>query len=163
MARATKSKRSFWLLKSEPDCYSIDDLQRDGRTGWDGVRNYQARNLMRDEMRVGDYAVFCHSSADPAGAAGVAEIVGPARPDATALDPDNDHYDSKATVDDPIWLLVDVGFVAKFPRFVALDAMKAEKRLATAMVLAKGSRLSVQPLSPEHFAVICELGGWRPK
>jgi predicted RNA-binding protein with PUA-like domain len=158
-----KTARSYWLLKSEPDCYGIDDLERDGRTGWDGVRNYQARNLMRDEMKVGDHALFYHSSADPTGVAGVAEIVGLARPDETALDPKNDHYDPKATKDDPIWLLVDVGFVATFPSFVTLEALRKEKRLEGMMVLARGSRLSVQPVSKDHYLTICELGGWKAK
>jgi len=156
-------KRSYWLLKSEPNCYGIDDLKRDKQTGWDGVRNYQARNLMRDQMHVGDLALFYHSSAEPTGVAGVAKVVGPARPDPTALDPKNDHFDPKATAKDPIWMLVDVAFVAKFPKFVSLDDLRNEDRLQGIMVLARGSRLSVQPVSPEHFKIICELGGWKPK
>jgi predicted RNA-binding protein with PUA-like domain len=162
MAKKTRVRR-YWVLKSEPDSYSIDDLKRDGRTGWSGVRNYQARNIMRDEMKVGDLALFHHSSAEPTGVAGVAEIVGPARPDPTALDPENDHYDEKATEENPIWVLVDVGFVAKFKSVVSLESMKKDDRLEGMMLLARGSRLSVQPVSENHFAVVCELGGWKPK
>ena len=157
------SPRRHWVLKSEPDSYSIDDLKRDGRTGWDGVRNYQARNIMRDEMKVGDFALIHHSSAEPTGVAGVAEIVGPARPDPTALDPENDHYDEKATEENPVWVLVDVGFVAKFKTIVSLESLKKDDRLDGMMLLARGSRLSVQPVSEAHFDVVCELGGWKPK
>ena len=162
MAKKQRVRR-YWVLKSEPDCYSIDDLERDGSTGWDGVRNYQARNIMRDEMKVGDLALFHHSSAEPTGVAGVAEIVGPARPDPTALDPEEDHYDEKATEENPIWMLVDVGFVAKFKSIVALGSLKKDDRLDGMMLIARGSRLSVQPVSEKHFAVVCELGGWKPK
>ena len=162
MAKKTRVRR-YWVLKSEPDCYSIDDLKRDGRTGWDGVRNYQARNIMRDDMKIGDLALFHHSSAEPTGVAGVAEIVGEARPDPTALDPANDHFDEKATEENPIWMLVDVRFVAKFRSVVSLESMKKDERLDGMMLLARGSRLSVQPVSEKHFAVVCELGGWKPK
>ena len=162
MAKKPRVRR-YWVLKSEPDCYSIDDLERDGSTGWDGVRNYQARNIMRDEMKVGDLALFHHSSAEPTGVAGVGEIVGPARPDPTALDPKNDHFDAKATEENPIWVLVDVGFVAKFKSIVALGSLKKDDRLDGMMLIARGSRLSVQPVSEKHFAVVCELGGWKPK
>lgn len=159
----SKAAKKYWLLKTEPDSYGIDDLKRDGKTPWDGVRNYQARNFMRDEMSVGDFALFYHSSSDPTGVAGVCKVVGPARFDPTALDPKDHHFDPKATAENPIWSLVDVGFVTKFKSIVALQALKADDRLDGMMVLAKGSRLSVQPVSEAHFRIVCELGGWKLK
>src|SRR6185437_1538302 len=106
---------NYWLVKSEPSCYSIDDLARDGKTMWDGVRNYQARNFMRDGMKKGDRVLFYHSNADPMGVVGVAEVCREAYPDFTAQDPSNDHFDPSSTADNPIWMMVDIAFVAKFP------------------------------------------------
>ena len=154
---------AHWLAKSEPDVYSIDQFAKEKRTLWTGVRNHRARNIMRDEMKVGDLALFHHSSAEPTGVAGVAEIVGPARPDPTALDPENDHYDEKATETNNVWVLVDVGFVARFKSIVPLESLKKDDRLDGMMLLARGSRLSVQPVSEKHFKIVCELGGWKPK
>jgi len=158
-----KSARKYWLLKSEPDSYGIDDLQRDDKTPWDGVRNYQARNSIRDDMHVGDLALFYHSSSDPTGVAGVMEVVGASRFDPTALDPNDHHFDSKATAENPIWSLVDVKFIAKFPKFVTLADLKGDRRFEGMLVLARGSRLSVQPVTEKHFCLVCELGGWKPR
>src|SRR5690606_17593040 len=106
--------KRYWLMKSEPGSYSIDDLQRDTRTSWEGVRNYQARNFMRDDMRPGDGVLFYHSGANPPGVAGLAKIARAAYPDPTALDPDSHYYDPKATKEDPRWVMVDIEFVEKF-------------------------------------------------
>lgn len=142
--------RQYWLMKSEPDVYSIDDLERDGETMWDGVRNYQARNFMRDDMRVGDRVLFYHSNASPPGVVGVAEVVREGYPDHTARDPNSDYYDEKATEDDPRWYMVDIEFVRKLPRMVTLHEMKDDHALDD-MVVTGRSRLSVQPVAEEHF------------
>ena len=157
------AKPRHWLLKTEPTSYSIDDLERDGRTSWDGVRNYQARNFMRDEMRVGDLVLLYHSSADPPGVAGIARVCRTARPDDTALDPDDSHYDAKATPDNPIWTMVDVEFVEKFPTVLSLSALKATPKLDSMLVLKRGQRLSVQPVEPAHFNLVCELARSAPR
>lgn len=149
----------YWLLKSEETCYSIDDLARDGKTMWDGVRNYQARNYMRDDMKVGDKILYYHSNSALTGVVGVAEIAREAYADHTALDPQNDHFDPKSTAENPIWMMVDIGFVSKFPRPVSLQEIKEAVELSGIVVAQKGSRLSVQPVSEEHFHVMCRLGG----
>ena len=146
-----------WLMKSEPNTYSIDDLERDGRTHWDGVRNYQARNLMR-EMKVGDRVLFYHSSANPPGVAGLAKVVKEAYPDHTARDPDGDYYDPKATDDDPRWYMVDIEYVARLRDFVSLAELKAADGLDD-MVVTKRSRLSVQPVEPEEYEIVRAMGG----
>jgi len=149
----------YWLLKSEETCYSIDDLARDGKTMWDGVRNYQARNYMRDDMKVGDKILYYHSNSALTGVVGIAEIAREAYADHTALDPENDHFDPKSTAENPIWMMVDVGFVSKFPRPVSLQEIKEAIELTGIVVAQKGSRLSVQPVSEEHFHAMCRLGG----
>lgn len=146
-----------WLMKSEPNTYSIDDLSRDGATQWDGVRNYQARNLMR-EMEAGDRVLFYHSNANPPGVAGLARVVKEAYPDPSAQDPDSDYHDEKATPEDPRWYMVDIEFVDRLPEFVPLAALKEAKGLED-MVVTKRSRLSVQPVRPEEFEIVCRLGG----
>lgn len=146
-----------WLLKTEPDCYSIDDLKRDRRTWWDGVRNYQARNFMRDQMRVGDEVLFYHSSAEPPGVAGVARVSKSAKPDPTALDPKDDHFDPKATTEQPIWTTIEIEFVRRFDELLSLERLRGRADLAGLPLLARGQRLSVQPVSPEHFAIILSL------
>jgi predicted RNA-binding protein with PUA-like domain len=146
---------SYWLLKSEPSAYSIDDLARDGTTAWTGVRNYQARNLMRDQMQVGDGVLFYHSSSDPTGVAGLAEVVKGAYPDPSQFDRKSPYHDAKSAPDAPIWFLVDVGFVERFAEVVTLAALKAAPALAGMMVTRPGSRLSVQPVTaPEWKAVL---------
>jgi predicted RNA-binding protein with PUA-like domain len=148
----------YWLVKSEPDVYSIDDLRRDGWTPWSGVRNYQARNFIRD-MRVGDRVLFYHSNAQPPGVVGTGRVSRAAYPDATALDPASEYYDPRSTSQHPIWLQVDVAFVSKFKNFISLDALRAETRLTGLMVLKRGMRLSIQPVCPAHFRLIRQMGG----
>lgn len=152
---------NHWLIKTEPSSYSIDDLKRDGSTFWAGVRNYQARNLMRDRMKLGDLCLFYHSSAEPPGVAGLARICKAAYADRTALDPKDDHYDPKATRDEPIWVMVDVEFVEKFPNFVPLEALRATPALKDMLVLKRAQRLSVQPVEKAHFDLIRRMGAGR--
>ena len=144
-----------WLMKSEPDVFSIDHLAERGVAGWDGVRNYQARNFMKD-MRVGDKVLFYHSNALPPGVAGLAEVAKTAYPDPTQFDRKDVHYDPKATTDRPIWFQVDVRFARKMPRLLSLDELRGVPALAD-MPLFKRSRLSVQPVSPEQYRIIVAL------
>lgn len=146
----------YWLMKSEPYVYSIDDLEEDGQTHWDGVRNYQARNFMRDDMEVGDQVLYYHSNASPPGVVGVAEVVREGYPDHTARDPDSDYYDEKATEEDPRWYMVDIEFVRKLPRMVPLQEIKDEEALED-MVLVNRSRLSVQPVEEAEFERIVAM------
>lgn len=146
-----------WLMKSEPNVYSIDDLQRDGRTAWEGVRNYQARNWMRDDMKVGDRVLFYHSNAEPPGVAGVAEVVREAYPDPHALDPRSDYFDPKATPERNVWVTVEIGFVERFPSVLSLGALKADPALAGMEVTKRGSRFSVHPVDPAHFERVLGL------
>lgn len=144
-------------MKSEPEVYSIDDLRRDRRTAWNGVRNYQARNHMR-AMKKGDLVLFYHSSSDPAGVAGVARVVKEAYPDPTQFDRKSEYHDPRSSKDDPRWWLVDVGFVERFPELVTLASIKAEKRL-TDMVLVNNSRLSVQPVAEDEYERVRAMAG----
>jgi predicted RNA-binding protein with PUA-like domain len=139
----------YWLMKSEPDVYSIDDLRRDRRTAWNGVRNYQARNHMR-AMKKGDLVLFYHSRSEPPGVAGLAKVVREAYPDPTQFDRKSEYHDPKSPKDDPRWWLVDIGFVERFAAPVGLPAIKADKRLED-MVLVNNSRLSVQPVADHEF------------
>lgn len=150
----------YWLMKSEGDCYSIDDLKRDKRTPWGGVRNYQARNFMRDDMRVGDLVLFYHSNGDtqnPSGVYGIAKVSSKAHADQTALDPKDEHYDPKSTKENPIWECVDVSFVKKLARSVSLGEIKIDPKLSGILVAQKGQRLSIQPVSKAHFERIIAL------
>lgn len=148
--------KRYWLVKSEPGAYSIDDLERDGRTHWDSIRSYPARNIMRDEMRVGDEVLFYHSQAGPPAVAGRARVVRTGYPDHTARDPAHKYYDPKATEEDPRWYMVDVEFAEKFERPVPLPVIKETPGLED-MVLVKRSRLSVQPVKPEEFEIVLRL------
>jgi predicted RNA-binding protein with PUA-like domain len=147
---------NYWLIKSEPETYSIDDLRRDGRTRWEGVRNFRARNYLK-EMSEGDLLLFYHSSAEPPGVAGVAKVVREAYPDPTQFDPKSDYHDPKSTPESPRWWLVDVGFVEKLERFVSLPEIKAEPALSD-MVLVNNSRLSVQPVQKAEFERVKRMG-----
>jgi predicted RNA-binding protein with PUA-like domain len=151
-----------WLIKSEPDVFSIDHLAKVKREPWSGVRNYQARNYMRDEMKPGDLALFYHSNATPPGVAGIAEVAGAPYPDPTQFDPESEYFDPKATLENPRWMLVDFSFVAKFPAEVTLQRMKEDAALDGMMVLQKGTRLSITPVEAKHFKRVCKLGGWKP-
>jgi predicted RNA-binding protein with PUA-like domain len=136
-------------MKSEPGAYSIDDLERDGTTCWDGVRNYQARNLMR-EMKEGDAVLFYHSNANPPGVVGIARVCREAYPDSTSWDPNCRYFDPKSSPEAPRWWMVDIAFVEKLPRVVPLSEMKADPALEEMLVTGK-SRLSVQPVEQTHF------------
>jgi predicted RNA-binding protein with PUA-like domain len=152
--------RRFWLLKSEPDCFSYDDLvAAPGKTTyWSGVRNYQARNFMRDSMKVGDGVLFYHSGAQPPGVVGTAEVVKEAYPDFTAWDPSDEHYDPKSPKDRPIWYMVDVRAAEKFSNFLSLNDLRQIRALEKMELLKRGSRLSVQPVSPDEWETICRMG-----
>ena len=150
--------RRYWLIKSEPSAYSIDDLKRDKSTLWEGIRNYQARNFMMKEMKVGDEALFYHSSAEPPGAIGIAEVSGAAEPDPTQFDSGDSHYDPKATPAKAIWYCVRVKFKQKFARQVALSELRERKELKDMVLLQKGSRLSIQPVTEKEFKLVSELG-----
>ena len=152
--RATK----HWLMKSEPDVYSIDNLERDGRESWEGVRNYQARNFMR-EMVEGDLVIFYHSNAKPPGAAGVGRICREAYPDDTQFNKKSRYYDAKSKKEDPRWSLVDVEFVEKFGELVSLQTLKDDPALEGMRVTQKGSRLSVQPVDKGHFKRVLKMAG----
>lgn len=149
---------AHWLMKSEPSTYSIDDLCRDGSTPWEGVRNYQARNYMRDEMKVGDLVLFYHSNAEPPGVAGLARVSQSAYFDRTALDSNSDYFDASATPENPRWVHVEVAFVEKLSRFVPLTELKNDDVLFGMEVHRKGSRLSIQRVSEVHFERVVALG-----
>jgi predicted RNA-binding protein with PUA-like domain len=153
----TRAMPRHWLIKSEPGAYSIHDLERDGSTSWNGVRNYQARNFMRDEMAVGDPVLFYHSNAAPPGVAGIARVSRAAYPDPTARDPASDYFDPKAGDDDPRWFMVDVAFVERFPALVPLDVLRATPGLEK-MPVNNRSRLSVQPVTAQEFEIVARLG-----
>jgi predicted RNA-binding protein with PUA-like domain len=151
------ARRRHWLVKSEPDVYSIDDLQRDGRTMWDGVRNYQARNLMRDDMQPGDPVLFYHSNVKPMCIAGIAEVASESYPDPTAFDKRDKHYDPKSKVEDPTWMLVDIAHVETFGEPLAREVLAAEPALSDMMLLRRGSRLSVQPVTAAEFQAVKKM------
>jgi len=146
----------YWLMKSEAGDYSIDDLERDGTTAWTGVRNYEARNLMRDKIRPGDLVLYYHSNANPPGVVGIAEVVSETYPDPTQFDPTDSHYDPKSNADAPRWWLVDIRFIEKLPRLVSIGEIKKCVELE-GMVLVRKSRLSVQPVTANEFDFVHEL------
>jgi predicted RNA-binding protein with PUA-like domain len=148
------SRMRYWLMKSEPDVYGINDLQRDGSTSWGGVRNYQVRNLFRDEFAPGDLALFYHSSCDEPGVAGVMAVAGPAYADPTQFDPRSEYHDPKSRRDNPAWLAVDVRFKKKLKRVIGLDRLRAEPKLSGLLILRRGNRLSVTPVTPAEWLVI---------
>jgi predicted RNA-binding protein with PUA-like domain len=145
-----------WLMKSEPEVFSIEDLRREKRTSWEGVRNYQARNFMRDEMRIGDRVFYYHSNADPTGIAGLARVARTAYPDPSARDPESDYYDPRASDEDPRWYMVDIEFEEAFPRIITLDELRRTPGLEAMLVINK-SRLSVQPVTDDEFAIVLKL------
>jgi len=151
---------AYWLFKSEPGCFSFDDLQnRPGRTEhWDGVRNYQARNYLRDAVQPGDLVLFYHSNIPEPHIAGIAEVTRGGYPDHTAREPDGEHFDPKASPDNPIWYMVDVRAVSPLPRPVTLESIKGHPLLG-GMPLVNRSRLSIQPVTPEQWRIIMTLGG----
>jgi predicted RNA-binding protein with PUA-like domain len=147
----------YWLMKSEPDAYSIDDLQRDGREMWDGIRNYQARNMMRDEMKIGDEIFFYHSSCKVPGVVGLARVASEPYPDPTQFDRKSRYFDPKSSEDDPRWYLVDIEFLRKTKRNITLVELKKEKSLEDMTLMRKGNRLSIMPVSPKHWKKILSL------
>lgn len=160
---ATSTARRYWLFKSEPDVYGIDAFEADGRTLWTGVRNYQARNLLRDEVLPGHVVLFYHSNAEPTAVVGVAEVVAAASPDPTQFDPSSPYHDPKSTKAAPRWVGVEIAFVARTRTPVAREVLKADPRLAGMMLLQRGARLSVQPVTEAQWVAICELGGLEPE
>jgi len=150
--------RRYWLMKCEPSSYTIDDLARDRTTGWEGVRNYQARNYMRDNMQVGDGVLFYASNADPSGVTGLAEIVRAGYPDPFAFKKGHIYFDPASRKDAPTWYTVDLGFVERFADIVPLETLKSTKGLEQMVVTRKGSRLSVQPVTKAEFDIVCRLG-----
>ena len=150
-------EQSFWLIKSEPEVYSIDSLARDGETHWEGVRNYQARNHLR-AMKLGDLVLFYHSNASPQGVAGVARVCREAYTDDAQFDPKSDYFDAQSKREEPRWSRVDVAFVHRLPEFVPLDSLKADEALDGMLVRKPGMRLSVQPVEAAHFKRVLRLG-----
>jgi predicted RNA-binding protein with PUA-like domain len=152
--------RRYWLFKTEPSCFSFDDLEnRPDRTEhWDGVRNFQARNFLRDEVQPGDGVLFYHSSIPRPAVVGTAEVVRGGYPDWTAFDPESDHFDPRSAPDSPVWFMVDVRFTGRFPREVSLEEIKGHPALS-GMELVRRSRLSIQPVSEGEWEIILRLGG----
>jgi predicted RNA-binding protein with PUA-like domain len=147
----------YWLIKSEPDVFGIDDMKKAKREPWNGIRNYQARNFMRDEMEVGDLALFYHSNAKPPGVVGIAEVASESYPDNLQFDEKSNYHDAKSNPDDPRWVMVDFNFVEKFPEMVSLNELKAEKSLEGMLVTQRGSRLSITPVTKRHFDKVCKM------
>jgi predicted RNA-binding protein with PUA-like domain len=146
-----------WLMKSEPDVFSIQDLRKKGKSGWDGVRNYQARNFMRDGMKVGDLVLFYHSSCEVPGIAGIARVSREAYPDPTQFDKKSEYFDAKATKEKPIWMMVEVEAVEEFAAVLPLEELKTEKALAKMPLLQRGTRLSVMPVTESEWEAILRL------
>ena len=145
-------------MKCEPGAYTIDDLKRDGKTSWEGVRNFQARNFLRDQMQEGDGVLFYASNADPSGVTGLAEVVRAGYPDPTAFLKGHKYYDAGSKRDAPSWYMVDIGFVERFPGLVSLETLKNSKGLESMVVTQKGSRLSVQPVTKPEYDIVVRLG-----
>ena len=148
---------NYWLIKSEGSCYSIDDLKRDKITPWTGIRNFQARNYMRDQMKIGDLVLFYHSMSEPTGIYGIARVASEAYADQTALNPKDEHFDPKSTSATPIWMNVDMEFIEKFKEPISLEKIKRDSKLEGMIVTKRGSRLSVQPVGEKHFKYIREV------
>lgn len=151
------SGMAYWLVKTEPDVYSVDDLAKDGSTDWSGVRNYQARNFLT-EMEVGDSVLVYHSNAEPSGVVGVGRVAKRATPDRTQFDGRSEYYDEKATREKPRWFCPEIRFVRKLRRLVSLDDLRQRRDLSGLILLQRGSRLSVIPVAEEHFKIIVSLG-----
>ena len=156
---------NHWLVKSEPDVFSFADLLKAPKktTCWDGVRNYQARNTLRDQMKQGDRVFYYHSNAEPSGIAGICEVVREGYPDHTAFDPTDPHFDPKSRRDEPTWYMVDVRAVAAFPRLVTLAELKGVKGLEKMALVQRGSRLSVQPVTRKEWEIVCRIAGVPPR
>lgn len=147
----------YWLLKTEPSVFSVDDLKAMGKDHWDGIRNYQARNLIRDEMNPGDQVIIYHSNAKPPGAAGTGEVVSKAYPDPTQFDPHSKYFDPKSDPENPRWFVVDVAWRSTFAREIPLSELRDNTKLAEMQLLRKGNRLSVMPLLKNEFSQILKM------
>ena len=143
--------RRYWLMKTEPESFSIDDLKKMKKDHWDGIRNYQARNFMRDDMQIGDAVLIYHSNAKPPGIAGLARVVSEAYPDHTAFDEESKYFDPKSDPENPRWMMVDVEFVEKFERYLSLDEIKSDEELTEMPLVQRGQRLSIQPVPSKDF------------
>ena len=148
---------AHWLMKSEPDVYSIDDLERDGREMWDSIRNYQARNMMRDDMRIGDEIFFYHSNCKQPGIVGIMKVASEPYPDPIQFDKKSKYFDPKSTQEEPRWILVDVEFVRKFEAPITLTKLKTHKALEDMILTRRGNRLSIMPVSDKHWDYILGL------
>jgi predicted RNA-binding protein with PUA-like domain len=145
---------AYWLMKSEPDAYSIDDLKRDKREPWDGIRNYQARNMMRDDMKVGDKVFFYHSACKEPGVVGTMKVASKPYPVPTQFDTKSKYYDPKSNPDEPRWCLVDVAYVKKLKRLISLTEIKSNPALDDMVLVRRGNRLSIMPIDEEHWQII---------
>ena len=154
-----KRPRRYWLLKSEPESYGWQQFEKDRRTFWSGVRNYQARNLLRDEIKEGDGVLFYHSNADPIAVVGIAKVVREGYPDHTQFEAGSDYFDAAATPDAPRWFMVDIECVQRFAAPVTREQLKAVPELGEMVLLQRGSRLSVQPVTAMEWRTILRLGG----
>ena len=148
---------AYWLMKSEPDVYSIDDLARDGREMWDSIRNYQARNMMRDDMRIGDEIFFYHSNCKEPGIVGIMKVASEPYPDPIQFDKKSRYFDEKSSKENPRWILVDVEFVRELSRNITLTEIKAEKSLEDMILARRGNRLSIMPVEKKHWNKILKL------
>lgn len=150
--------KACWLMKSEEEEYSIEDLARDGAVPWFGVRNYQARNYMRDQMKIGDLVIFYHSNGKPSGAVGVGKVASLPYPDETQFDIESKYYYPRATRENPVWMLVDIEYVKSFHKLISIEEMRTHSELEKMVLLQKGSRLSVTPVTEKEFSYIKTLG-----
>ena len=148
---------NYWLMKTEPTTYNIDDLAKEGKTQWEGVRNYQARNFMKKDMLIGDKVLFYHSNCKPPGIVGLAKVCSKPYPDFFALDPSSKYFDPKASHQNPIWWMVDVEYIKTFDRTLSLEEIKQDSRLVNMLVIKKGMRLSIQPVEKKDFETILEI------
>ena len=148
---------AYWLMKSEPDVYSIDDLQRDGREMWDSIRNYQARNMMRDDMRIGDEVFFYHSNCKEPAIVGISKVCSEPYADPTQFDSKSNYFDPKSSKDNPRWVLVDVEFVRKLDRAITLSELREQPGLDGMVLTRRGNRLSIMPVTREHWDLVLSL------
>lgn len=158
-----KNQKKYWLMKTEPGSYSIDDLQKDKITFWSGVRNYQARNFLRDDIKKGNEVLVYHSNAEPSGIVGVAKVIKEGYPDPTAFDPKSQYFDETSSMKDPRWFVVDIQFVKKFDQILSLQDLKMDPMLDGMELLRKGQRLSVLPVSEKHFLHVLGQASRSPK
>ncbi len=154
--QTSKSNKKFWLMKTEPDVFSIADLKKNKTTLWEGVRNYQARNFMMNDMQTNDEILFYHSNAEPSGIAGLATVSKKAIPDPLQFDPKSEYYDPKATKEKPIWFCVEVIYQTSFKTILSLSDLKNIQKLSDMLVIKKGQRLSIQPVDQKDFEYICQ-------